>query len=92
VEAPDGIFKQTQKVLCQNTTADRGTIPFLSTDFLHATLGGSPTTAQMASYGPLFRARVDAMAHAIDRRPAVVLLEIDGIGSTRGVAKMGSLA
>jgi hypothetical protein len=90
--SPDGIFKQTQKVLCQNMTADRGTIPILSTDFLHATLGGSPTTAQMASYGSLFRARVDAMAHAIDRRPAVVLVEIDGIGSTRGVAKMGSLA
>jgi endoglucanase len=39
----------------------------------------------------LFRARVDAMAEAIDRRPAVLLLEIDGIGSIRGVAKMGSL-
>jgi endoglucanase len=89
--SPDGIFKQTQKVLCQNMTADPGTIPILSTDFLHATLGGSPTLAQMASYGPLFRARVDAMAQAIDRRPAVLLLEIDGIGSTRGVAKMGSL-
>ncbi len=31
------------------------------------------------------------MAQAIDRRPAVVLLEVDGLGSTRGVQKMGSL-
>jgi endoglucanase len=88
---PDGIFKQTQKVLCQNVAADRGTIPILNTYFLHATLGGSPTPAQMAAYGPLFRARVDAMASAIGRRPVVLLLEVDGIGSTRGVAKMGSL-
>jgi endoglucanase len=87
----DGIFKQTQKIICQNMTADPGSIPIFNTYFLHATLGGSPTPAQMAAYGPLFRARVDAMAQAIDRRPAVVLLEIDGLGSTRGVQKMGSL-
>jgi hypothetical protein len=89
--SPDGIFKQTEKVLCQNMTADPGSIPIINTYFLHATLGGSPTPAQMSAYAPLFRARVDAMAQAIDRRPAVVLLEIDGVGSTRGVAKMGSL-
>jgi hypothetical protein len=88
---PDGIFKQTEKVLCQNMTADPGSIPIISTYFLHATLGGWPTPAQMSAYAPLFRARVDAMAQAIDRRPAVLLLEIDGLGSTRGVAKMGSL-
>jgi hypothetical protein len=88
---PAGIFNQTQKVLCHNMTADRGSIPILSTDFLHATLGGSPMPAQMSAYRPLFRARVDAMAQAIDGRPAVLLLEIDGIGSTRGVVRMGSL-
>ena len=89
---PDGIFKQTEKVFCQNMTADRGSIPIISTYFLHATLGGSPTPAQMDAYAPLFRARVDAMTTAIGRRPAVMLLEIDGIGSTRGVARMGSLS
>ncbi len=88
---PDGIFKQTEKVLCQNMTADPGTIPIINTYFLHATLGGSPTPAQMTAADPLFRARVDAMAQAIDRRPAVLLLEVDGIGSTRGVVRMGSL-
>ena len=88
---PDGIFKQTEKVLCQNMTADPGSIPIINTYFMHSTLGGSPTPAQMSAYAPLFRARVDAMAQAIDHRPAVLLLEVDGIGSTRGVAKMGSL-
>ena len=88
---PDGIFMQTEKVLCQNMTADPRSVPIINTYFLHATLGGSPTPDQMSAYAPLFRARVDAMARAIDRRPAVLLLEIDGLGSTRGVAKMGSL-
>jgi Glycosyl hydrolases family 6 len=88
---PDGIFKQTQKILCQNMTADPGSVPIFNTYFLHATLGGSPTPAQMQAYTPLFQARVDAMAQAIANRPAVVLLEVDGLGSTRGVVKMGSM-
>jgi endoglucanase len=88
---PEGIFKQTEKILCQNMTADPGSVPIFNTYFLHATLGGAPTPAQITGYAPLFRARVDAMAAAIDRRPAVVLLEVDGLGSTRGVLKMGSL-
>jgi endoglucanase len=89
--SPEGIFAQTEKVLCQNMTADPGSIPIISTYFLHATLGGCPTPAQMSAYDPLFRARVNAMAQAIDRRPAVLLLEIDGIGSSRCVRRMGSL-
>jgi endoglucanase len=89
---PEGIFKQTEKIFCQNMQADPDTIPIFNTYFLHATLGGSPTPAQMDAYAPLFRARVDAMARAIDNRPAVVLLEVDGLGSTRGVVKMGSLS
>ena len=88
---PDGIFKQTQKIFCRVLQADPGTIPIFTTYFLHATLGGDPTPAQVRAYMPLFKARVNAMAAGIDRRPAVVLLELDGIGSTRGVQKTGAL-
>ena len=88
---PDGIFKQTQKIVCQIQQADPGTVPIFTTYFLHATLGGDPTPAQVRSYMPLFEARVNAMAAGIDRRPAVVLLELDGIGSTRGIVKTGAL-
>jgi endoglucanase len=88
---PDGIFKQTQKIVCRALQADPGTIPIFTTYFLHETLGGSPTPAQVRAYMPLFRARVNAMAAGIGRRPAVVLLELDGIGSTRGVARTGAL-
>ncbi|HET9123397.1 MAG TPA: glycoside hydrolase family 6 protein [Solirubrobacteraceae bacterium] len=88
---PDGIFKQTQKIFCQALRADPGTVPIFSTDFLHVTLGGSPSPAQVRAYMPLFKARVDAMAAGIGRRPAVLLLEVDGIGSTRGIVRARSL-
>jgi endoglucanase len=88
---PDGIYKQTTKVFCSLMTGDPGTIPIFTTYFLHATLGGSPTPAQVRRYMPLFKRRVDAMAKATGKRPSVWLLEIDGIGSTRGVQKTGAL-
>ena len=89
--SPAGIFAQTEKIFCSVLQADPGTIPLFTTYFLHATLGGSPTPAQVRAYMPLFKARVNAMAAAVDRRPAVFFLELDGLGSTRGVAKTGAL-
>ncbi len=88
---PDGIFKQTQKIFCQALQADPGTIPIFTTYFLHETLGGSPTPAQVRAYMPLFKARVNAMARATGRRPAVFLLELDAIGSSQGIARSGAL-
>jgi endoglucanase len=88
---PDGIFDQTQKTFCDALRADPGSIPIFTTYFLHETLGGDPTPAQVRAYMPLFEARVNAMAAATGRRPAVFLLEIDGIGSTRGIVATGAL-
>jgi Glycosyl hydrolases family 6 len=88
---PVGIYKQTTKIFCSLLSGDPGTIPIFTTYFLHATLGGSPTPAQVRNYMPLFKQRVDAMARATGRRPSVWLLELDGIGSTRGVQKTGAL-
>ncbi|MBV9817197.1 MAG: glycoside hydrolase family 6 protein [Solirubrobacterales bacterium] len=89
--SPSGIFQQTQKILCQNMSADPGTIPIFNTYFLHPALGGCPTPAQVRAYDPLFHRRVDAMARAVGRRPAVFLLELDAIGSSSCVEKMGAL-
>ncbi len=89
--SPAGIFGQTQKILCQNMQADPGSIPIFNTYFLHAKLGGCPTPADVYAYGPLFHAQINAMADAVGRRPAVFLLEIDGIGSSRCVAAHGAL-
>ena len=89
---PSGIFKQTQKILCDNMTADPGTIPIFNTYFLHPVLGGCPTPKQVSDYMPLFQRRIDAMAQAVGRHPAVFLLELDAIGSSSCVQKMGAMS
>lgn len=88
---PSGIFKQTQKILCDNLTADPGTIPIFNTYFLHPVLGGCPTPQQVRDYMPLFHSRIDAMAQGIGQHPAVVLLELDALGSSSCVTKMGAM-
>ncbi|MGH2859097.1 MAG: glycoside hydrolase family 6 protein [Solirubrobacteraceae bacterium] len=88
---PGAIFGQTEKIFCSNLQADPGSIPIFNTYFLHAALGGCATTAQIRAYWPRFRRYVDEMAAAIDRRPAVLLLEIDALGSSRCMAQHGSL-
>jgi endoglucanase len=89
--SPAGIFAQTEKIFCSVLPADPGTIPIFTTYFLHSTLGGSPTPGQVRGYMPLFKQRVNAMAAAIDRRPALVFLELDALGSSRAIAKAGAL-
>jgi endoglucanase len=89
--SPAGIFAQTEKIFCSVLPADPGTIPIFTTYFLHATLGGSPTAGQVRGYMPLFEQRVNAMAAAIDRRPALVFLELDALGSSKAIAKAGAL-
>lgn len=89
--SPAGVFQQTEKVLCDNLTADPGSIPILNTYFLHPAAGPCPAPAALAAAGPLFKARVDAMAAAVDRRPVVFLLELDAIGSSGCIRRVGSL-
>jgi hypothetical protein len=88
---PGAIFKQTEKILCKNMTADPGTIPIFNTYFLHPSLGGCPTPAAVRAYNPTFERRVDEMAEAVDRRPAVFLLELDALGSSSCITKVGSM-
>lgn len=88
---PGAIFGQAEKIFCSNMTADPGSIPIFNTYFLHPALGGCPTTAQIQAYGPTFRRRIDEMARATDRRPAVFLLEIDALGSSACIARHGAL-
>ncbi len=79
---PGAIFGQAEKIFCRNLAADPGSIPIFDTYFLHPALGGCPTPRQVEAYGPTFRRRVNEMAAATDRRPAVFLLELDAIGSS----------
>jgi hypothetical protein len=85
------IFGQAEKIYCSNLAADPGSIPIFNTYFLHAKLGGCPPPAKVRAYTPTFHRQVNEMAEATDRRPAVFLLELDALGSSSCVAKMGSL-
>jgi hypothetical protein len=89
---PDGIFAQTEKIFCSVLPADPGSVPLLTTDFLHSQLGNSPTPKQIVSYMPMFEKRVDAMAAAIDRRPAVILVELNALGASSAIAADGGLS
>jgi hypothetical protein len=89
---PAGIYSQTIKIFCHNLTADPSSIPIITTYFLHhSTATACPTPAELRTAGPLFRRRIDAMARATANRPAVYLIELDGIGSSRCIQKVGSL-
>jgi hypothetical protein len=89
--SPAGIYSQTQKLFCHNFTADPGSIPIISTYFLHARLGGCPTRAAINAYRPLFEAQINAMAQGTGNRPAVYLLELDAVGSSSCIASHGLL-
>jgi endoglucanase len=85
------IFGQVQKIFCHNLTADPGAIPIITTYFLHPALGGCPTPGQVLAAGPAFRRRINEMAAGTGKRPAVYLLEIDGIGSSACMRHTGAL-
>jgi hypothetical protein len=88
---PGAIAGQTTKIFCSNLAADPGSIPIFNTYFLHPDLGGCPSSGQIRADMPTFHRRVDEMAEAVGRRPAVFLLEVDGLGSTSCIAQHGSL-
>ena len=88
---PGAIYAQTMKILCSNLAADPGSIPIFNTYFLHADLGGCPTPGQVRADMPAFHRRVDEMAEAVGVHPAVLLLEVDGLGTSSCLAQHGSL-
>jgi endoglucanase len=89
--APSAIASQVNKIFCHNLTADPNTIPIITTYFMHASLGGCPSPGQIRAYAPLLHERIDAMVNAVGNRPALWLLEIDAIGSSRCIAQHGGL-
>lgn len=88
---PSAISAFVHKLLCQNLTADPGSVPIISTYFMHSVLGGCASTAQIDAYMPLFKARIDAMVSATGSHAVIYLLELDAVGSSSCMAKKGSL-
>ena len=88
---PAGIAAFTNKLFCGNFTADPGTVPVITTYFMHPVLGGCSTTKQIEDYMPLFKDRVDAVVSATGDHRVVYLLELDAVGSSACMARQGSL-
>jgi endoglucanase len=88
---PGAIYSQVQKIFCHNLTADPGSIPIISTYFLHPLAPGCATTRQLDAIGPKFRRQINEMAEGTGNRPAVYLLELDAIGSSACIARDGAL-
>jgi endoglucanase len=80
---PGDTYGQVQKIFCKNLTADPGSIPIISTYFLHPLAPGCQSKATFEAIGPKFRRQIDEVAEGTGNRPAVFLLEIDGLGSSR---------
>jgi endoglucanase len=89
--SPTGVYDQTIKIFCNNLTSDPGSIPVFTTYFLHPAAGTCPRSGKLRAAGNLFKQRIDAVARATGTRPAVFLLEIDGIGASQCERKLGSL-
>jgi endoglucanase len=88
---PGGVFLQAQKILCKNLTADPGAIPILNSYFLIPAAKRCASPRALRAATPTFKRRVTELADAIDRRPAVLLVETDGIGNSSCAARRGSL-
>ena len=87
---PGAILGQVQKIFCSNLTADPGTIPIFTTFFLYQA-GYCETRGQIRQYRRTFKRQIDELAEGIGRRPAVMLLEIDAIGSSACMHRNGAL-
>jgi endoglucanase len=79
---PGAIYAQVHKVVCDNMAADPGSIPIFTTFFLYQA-GYCESTGQILANRPRFERQINEMARGIDRRPAVMLLELDAVGASK---------
>jgi endoglucanase len=79
---PGKVFQQVRKILCHNLLADPGTVPIITTYFLHPDIGRCPSAAGIASATPTFERQIGEVARGTGRHPVVFLLELDAIGSS----------
>jgi hypothetical protein len=87
---PGAIYDEVQKVLCGYMQADPGSIPVIETYFLYQA-GYCESIGTILAHRPTFERQVSEMAEGIGRRPAVMLVELDAIGSSSCMARTGAL-
>ena len=81
---PGAIASQTTKLLCNNMSADPApvTVPVLSTFFIYPNGQFCPTLPAIQRWQGTFKRLVNEMASAIGSKRAVILEEIDSIGTS----------
>lgn len=87
---PGAIYGQVHKILCDNMAADPGSVPIFTTFFLYQA-GYCETGGQILANRHTFERQIDEMARGIDRRPAVMLLELDAVGASKCMQQNGAL-
>ena len=87
---PGAIYGQVHKIVCDNLAADPGTIPIFTTFFLYQA-GYCETKHEILAHRGTFERQIDEMARGIDRRPAVMLLELDAVGASMCMQQNGAL-
>ena len=88
-----GIYAQTQKLLCNNMSADptQPTVPVLTTFFIYPDGQFCPQLPAVQRWQGTFRSLVSAMARAIGSKRAVILEDVDSI-ATSGCLKGRALS
>ena len=89
---PGKIYAQVQKMFCYKLSADPGSVPIVSTYFLHPVVHSCPSPAELAGAAPEFKRRVDELVAATGTNPVVYLLEVDAYGSSSCMLHRGDLA
>jgi hypothetical protein len=81
---PGAIASQTNKILCHNMSADptQPTVPVISTFFIYPNGQFCPPEAAIDGWWGTFKRLVNEMAAAIGSKRAVILEEIDSIGTS----------
>jgi endoglucanase len=87
---PGAIYGQVHKILCHNMQADPGTVPIFTTFFLYQA-GYCESKSDILVHRGTFQRQIDEMARGIDKRPAVMLLELDAIGASHCMQSTGAL-
>lgn len=79
-----GIFAQTQKLLCNNMSADptQPTVPVLTTFIIYPNGQFCPRLSQIRGWQGTFKGDINGMAGAIGSKRAVILEDIDSIGAS----------
>ena len=87
---PGAIFGQVRKIFCKNLTADRGSIPVITTYFLYQA-GYCETKDKVLAHRGKFERQVSEMVRGIGRRRAIILMELDAIGASHCMLRNGGL-